>query len=293
MTLLRPDARRLRRVVVVRDDAPRAVRSALYELLDRDPIVNAVVAARLAAAGTLNRERLGGELVAVPDGDGLAGACFVGGNLLTIGGGPEAWRALGRHLALAPRVSSSIVGRADAVAGLWSELASEWGPAREIRTPQPLLVLDQVPSVPADDQVRRARPDDLDRYVPAAAAMFAEELGISPHVSPGTAAFHARIRHLIAEGRAFVTSDFRGQVVFKAEIAAVSAHTAQVQGVWVRPDLRGRGIGTTALAAVFTQALQLAPTVSLYVNGFNTAAQRMYRRLGMRPHAELTTTLLG
>ena len=34
----------------------------------------------------------------------------------------------------------------------------------------------------------------------AAATMFTEELGISPHVSPGTAAFHARIRGLIDDG---------------------------------------------------------------------------------------------
>ena len=293
MTLLRPEARRSRRVVLIRDDAPRALRSALYQLLDADPIVNVVVAARLAAAGSLNRERLGGEIVAVPAGDGLSGACFVGGNLLSIGGEPDAWRALGRHVALGRRTSSSIVGRDDAVAGLWAELRPDWGPARDVRTPQPLLVLDHVPAIPADEQVRRARPEDLDRYLPAAAAMFAEELGISPHVSPGTAAFQARLRHLIADGRAFVTSDFRGQVVFKAEIAAVSAHTAQIQGVWVRPDLRGRGVGTAGLAAVFRHALELAPTVSLYVNGFNSAARRMYRRLGMCHHADLTTILLG
>lgn len=293
MTLLRPDARRSRRVVLIRDDAPRALRTALHGLLDADPIANVVVAARVATAGSLNRERLGGEIVAVPAGDGLAGACFVGGNLLSIGGDAETWRALGRYVVLGRRNSSSIVGRSDAVAGLWAELAPEWGPARDVRTPQPLLVLDHVPAVPADDQVRRARPEDLDRYLPAAAAMFTEELGISPHVAPGTPAFQARLRHLIADGRAFVSSDFRGQVVFKAEIAAVSAHTAQIQGVWVRPDLRGRGVGTAGLAAVFRHALELAPTVSLYVNGFNAAAQRMYQHLGMRHHGDLTTILLS
>ena len=112
--------------------------------------------------------------------------------------------------------------------------------------------------------------------------MFADELGVSPHVSPGTAPFHARMRQLITEGRAFVSTDFRGQVVFKAEIAAVSEHTAQVQGVWVRPDLRGRGIGTSGLATVFAHALELAPTVSLYVNDFNLPARRAYERVGLR-----------
>jgi predicted GNAT family acetyltransferase len=123
--------------------------------------------------------------------------------------------------------------------------------------------------------------------------MFAEELGVSPHVSPGTAAFLARVRGLISERRAFASADFRGQIVFKAEIGAVSRHTAQVQGVWVRPDLRGRGIGARGLATVLAHALTIAPSVSLYVNDFNVPARRMYARLGMREHATLATVLLS
>jgi hypothetical protein len=59
----------------------------------------------------------------------------------------------------------------------------------------------------------------------------------------------------------------------------------------VRPELRGRGISAPALAAVVQHALTLAPTVSLYVNDFNTAARRLYERLGMRQVAELSTVL--
>jgi predicted GNAT family acetyltransferase len=60
----------------------------------------------------------------------------------------------------------------------------------------------------------------------------------------------------------------------------------------VRPDLRGRGIGTAGLATVLTHALTLAPTVSLYVNDFNVPAMKAYRRLGMRQVATLSTVLL-
>jgi predicted GNAT family acetyltransferase len=45
------------------------------------------------------------------------------------------------------------------------------------------------------------------------------------------------------------------------------------------------------LAAVLARALTLAPTVSLYVNDFNEPARRMYRRLGMRQVATLSTVL--
>jgi predicted GNAT family acetyltransferase len=281
-----------------RHPAPVAVlgdesRAAVEALLDCDPFVNAVAVERLRSAGSLAAERLGGHVVACRGEDGGLAACFAGGTLLPLGGSDHALARLADHVALYPRVSTSVVGRADAVAVMWDRLAPVWGPARAVRTAQPLLVADCVPDVPRDPDVRPVQPRQVDRYLPAAAAMFTDELGMSPHISPGTDAFQARVRHLVDEGRAFASVDFRGQVIFKAEIGAVTTHTAQVQGVWVRPDLRGRGIATSGLATVFAHALQLAPTVSLYVNDFNVAARRVYARLGMQQHATLSTVLLS
>ena len=67
--------------------------------------------------------------------------------------------------------------------------------------------------------------------------------------------------------------------------------TAQIQGVWVRPDLRRRGLATTAMTAVLGYALELAPSVSLYVNDYNLAGRRLYDRLGMRQVSTLSTVL--
>jgi uncharacterized protein len=80
-------------------------------------------------------------------------------------------------------------------------------------------------------------------------------------------------------------------VLFKAEIGAVSADTAQVQGVWVDPAFRGRGLGAAGVAAVVAQGLRLAPAVSLYVNDFNHAARRVYARLGFAEVGTLATIL--
>jgi predicted GNAT family acetyltransferase len=71
--------------------------------------------------------------------------------------------------------------------------------------------------------------------------------------------------------------------VFKAEIGAVSRAACQVQGVWVTPSRRGRGIGAAGTAAVVEYArTAIAPVVSLYVNDFNVAARAAYRRVGFR-----------
>jgi predicted GNAT family acetyltransferase len=56
---------------------------------------------------------------------------------------------------------------------------------------------------------------------------------------------------------------------------------AQLQGVWVHPSLRGRGLARAGLAAVIEATrTSLAPTVSLYVNDFNTRAIAAYEAVG-------------
>jgi uncharacterized protein len=284
---------------VLRPPAPRVEpltdrsRAELLRLADEDPYVNSVIRARLEAAGAVDPRRLGGIVLATRDhAGGLTGALFSGGNLLPVGGGPDEWRTLAGHLLDAPRVCSSIIGRARAVDALWQVLSREWDEPRAVRAAQPLLVLDR-DSRPrrGDRRVRRIRREELDCYVPAAAAMFAEELGISPYRITSAGDYRRRVAGLIDAGRAFGIIDRDGEVVFKADIGAVSPHTCQVQGVWVRPDQRGQGIGGAALAEVLREALTLAPTVSLYVNDFNQPARRMYERLGMRQVATLSTIL--
>lgn len=262
-------------------------------LLDRDPLVNVTLASRLNSAKSLAPGVLGGPVFGVVDAErGLVAAAFSGGNLLPVGGDFEPWRLLANTIGDLRRTCTSIVGRADAVATMWSVLQPAWGHAREIRGEQPLLVIDDPSALPdGDSRVRRMQAAESERYLHAAAAMFTEELGVSPLQERSGAVYRRRIGALIAAGYAFGLVDDDGTILFKADIGALSQHTCQLQGVWVRPELRGRGIGTAALASVIRHALTLAPSVSLYVNHFNEPARRMYERLGMRQVATLSTVL--
>ena len=147
------------------------------------------------------------------------------------------------------------------------------------------------PQVAPDPLVRRVRPGELDILLPASIAMFTEEVGVSPVGPDGGAAYRARVSELIVARRAFARIE-DGQVVFKAEIGSVTPLACQVQGVWVRPELRGRGLAEAGMAAVVAEALRnVAPVVSLYVNDFNLPARAAYRRVGFTETATFASVL--
>jgi predicted GNAT family acetyltransferase len=144
------------------------------------------------------------------------------------------------------------------------------------------MAIDGPPAVPAEARVRPVRASELETLLPAAIAMFTEEVGVSPLRVDGGAGYRARVTELVRAGHSLAWID-DGQVLFKAEIGAVSRAACQIQGVWVAPAFRGRGIGTAGTAAVVEYARRsIAPVVSLYVNDFNQSARAAYRRVGFR-----------
>lgn len=259
------------------------------ELLDADPVANVFVRSRVDACG-LASWRLGAEVWGYQDGGRLTGMCYSGANLVPVCGDEEALAAFAARCRRTGRRCSSIVGPASLVAPLW-QLLQEWGPARDVRPCQPLLAIDRDPAVQPDSRVRRVRPEEVDLLVPAAVAMFTEEVGVSPIGADGGVLYRSRVAELVNAGRAFARIE-RGSVVFKAELGAVTAAACQVQGVWVHPDRRGEGLAAPGMAAVVREArLALAPVVSLYVNDFNTPARRAYERVGFRQVGDFMSIL--
>ncbi|MET9224188.1 MULTISPECIES: GNAT family N-acetyltransferase [unclassified Streptomyces] len=253
---------------------------AALAVLNRDPVANAFVTSRVNVAG-LDPWRLGGEMWGWYSGGRLTSLCYAGANLVPLCATPEAIRAFAERARRAGRRCSSIVGPAEPTADLWALLEPHWGPAREIRSHQPLMTTRALPAdITPDPLVRRVRRDEMDVIMPACVAMFTEEVGVSPLAGDGGLLYQARVAELVSTGRAFARIE-DGRVVFKAEIGAVTRHTCQIQGVWVAPEHRGKGLSETGMAAVLHYALRdVAPVASLYVNDFNAPARAAYQRVG-------------
>ncbi|HEY4314486.1 MAG TPA: GNAT family N-acetyltransferase [Actinomycetes bacterium] len=249
------------------------------EVLSRDPVADVFVASRVQAVG-LDPARLGGEMWGFVADGRLEALCHAGANLVPVQAGDEAVRAFADRARRQGRRCASIVGDRAAVAALWAELEPAWGPAREVRDPQPLMAISSAPVVAADPEVRPVGMADLDVLLPACVAMFTEEVGISPLGVDGGVAYRGRVAELVRAGRAFARIE-DGRVLFKAEVGSASTAACQVQGVWVPPELRGRGLAAPGMAAVVELARKaVAPVVSLYVNDYNEAARATYRRVG-------------
>ncbi len=256
--------------------------------LEGDPVANCMVAARVEARGA-SPSRLGGVLWTLDHPS--QSLCYSGANLIPVYGSEQALYAFAERARRQPRVCSSLVGAAELVLPMWDLLEPWWGPARDVRPCQPLLVLTNSARVPADRSVRRVRSADLDAYLPAAVAMFTEEVGVDPNMSDGGRHYCQRVQEVIADGRAFARFE-DGEVVYKAEVGARSTGVGQIQGVWVRPDRRGHGLAVPATAAVTDFVRAEGRTPSLYVNDYNSTARRVYDRVGFTQVATFATILL-
>ncbi|MEU7901985.1 GNAT family N-acetyltransferase [Actinoplanes sp. NPDC049118] len=265
-------------------------RAAVERILDQDPYAGAQIAERVAAHG-LNWWRSDGRIYGYGTGRRIESVCWSGAHLVPVCATPAAVAAYADLLGAEPRICSSIIGRADAVLELWDRLGGHWGPARDVRPHQPLLVADREAPIMPDPDVRLVKLGEVDQLFPAAVAMYTEEVGVSPLLDDGGRGYRRRIADLVRAKRAYAR--FVGdRVVFKAELAIVTRRTTQVQGVWVDPEFRGRGLAAGAMAAVVRDALRrVAPTVSLYVNDYNTPARRVYARCGFVPNGSFATVL--
>ena len=154
------------------------------------------------------------------------------------------------------RTCASIIGPSDVALALWHRLADRWGPCwgevRNVRPHQPVMSLSGPPSVTPDPRVHRVTLDQWTAYTEAAVKMYTEEIGVSP-TQGNPAGYRFYVRQLITSGRAFGIID-QGRVIFKADLGSVSGSVCQVQGVWLDPALRGRGLAASAMAAVVQMA---------------------------------------
>lgn len=254
-------------------------------ICERDPVASILAAVNLRSLRFASSSMLG-----FVQGD-LKSIMWSGANLIPVATTPEQRERYADFLAPRVRRSSSIVGPAEEVMDMADLLRHSWGEPREVRAHQPSMVATSTTSQP-DEQVRLARAEDGGIVTPASVAMFTEEVGYDPTTYGPS--YIARVFDLCKKGHTMIRTgigpDGHERVEFKADVGALANGVAQIQGVWVAPDLRGQGLATAGMAAVINIVTStIAPTVSLYVNDYNDAALAVYRKVGFKQVGEFAT----
>lgn len=187
-----------------------------------------------------------------------------------------------------PQVIRVVVGERSVV----DYLLRAWVP----RGFRPRLHRDQLAFVVRDEMFRPAtgielRPaelGDLDALVEASAEMAREEAGDDPQAR-NPSLFRSRIKNRLERGRDFVLTTPEG-LAFKSNVAALSPFGGQVEGIFVPPAQRHRGLGLKGTSWVTGWILDRSPRACLLVNEDNESAKKLYERLGyVRTHSSRTS----
>ncbi|WP_427135633.1 GNAT family N-acetyltransferase [Pseudarthrobacter sp. S9] len=262
----------------------------LLALARQDAVANVFILSHLETAGTASPTAGGASIFGVFDGGTLIGACWAGANLVPVQLDPELAGLVAMAAHRSGRRYASIFGPAETVLAIFTGLEQLGQSAHEVRDDQPLMTITGPPTVRPDPALGFGELADFDKILPACAAMFEEEVGYSPYLG-GREYYSRRVKGLIRQGHSLVHLNPDGEVVFKAELGAVTPEVTQVQGVWMNPEFRGRGLSAGYMAAVVVLAQRLAPVTSLYVNDFNTKARATYERVGFHQVGTFATVL--
>ena len=234
---------------------------------------------------------LGGEVWGrFHDGE-LVAACHLGANLVMVEATDDDARVFAERALTRRRSVSTIYGLQAPVRAFWDVVGTGWGRPREPRWNQPHLEIDETPAVAADPSVRRTTGPTSTcstrpawRCTPRRSASRPTRAGEGPLPHPGEPADLARAGRSPASRTTAWSSRPRWPTPRR------TPRRCRASGC--RLTCRGQGLAAAGMAAVVEQVRRdVAPVVSLYVNGYNTPARATYARVGFRETATFATIM--
>ena len=247
--------------------------------LNERPIHTFGMAGFIRSNGVVSQHNQG-EFYACRDEEGeLQGVALIGRYILVETRSDAAIEAFA-HLAQNCRNAHMLLGEQEQVATFWSYYADGGQSSRlycreylsELRWP--VEVKAAVPGL------RLATVEDLDLIVPAHARIAFDESGIDPlQVDPER--FRQRCARRIELGQSWVLVE-AGRLIFKAEVLSDTPEIIYLEGIWVDPQERGRGIGSRCLSQLNRSFLLRSKAVCLLVNEKAQSARAFYEKAGYK-----------
>lgn len=128
--------------------------------------------------------------------------------------------------------------------------------------------------------VRPAEIGQLELIAEAHAEIAFMESGVDP-LAKDREGFLRRCAKRIESGKTFVVFE-EGQLIFKADIVAETDEVIYLEGIYVAPEFRGRGIGAKCLSKLSENLLDRAQNICLLSNKDFTDAHKMFAKAGFK-----------
>ncbi|HKG47466.1 MAG TPA: GNAT family N-acetyltransferase [Pyrinomonadaceae bacterium] len=171
-----------------------------------------------------------------------------------------------------------LMGEHNAVQRFWSYYADN---AQSPRHVCPVLFLRRSEQFQQREDVsglRLARPEDLEAVVRAQAAMALEMSGVDP-LRNDPVGFRQRYLRRIDKNRVWVLMN-KNRLIFKLDVITSTPGATYIEGVYVSPEERGKGLGQSCLTTVGQKLLEHTAAIQLFVETENTRTTAFYLRLG-------------
>jgi predicted GNAT family acetyltransferase len=138
-----------------------------------------------------------------------------------------------------------------------------------------------------DWEVRPARADEIEQIAVAHAEVAFIETGVDP-LARDRKGFLSRVARRIDRQRVFVVVE-NGKLLFKADIIAESEGIIYLEGIYVSPEMRGKGVGPQCLSRLNQILLRRSERICMLSNQSFTHAHRSFQKAGYRVTGRTTT----
>lgn len=288
---------------------PAAFLAAADAYLRADPVLTTVVATvtqRARAEDERGRATAGGQprwwaLVRGADG-AVAGvamrtAPFAPYPLYVLPMPEDAARELAATLHARGETVGAVNGALEPARALADETARLAGGAASVHEHMRLFELGELrePATPAPGRLRIATRDDLEvslAWFTAFARDAAEQAGRSPEDAVGEEFDADDLRARIDHGQVWLWEDEAGAVVHLTAYNLPAFGVVRVGPVYTPGEHRGRGLASTAVAAVSRDLLAAGHRVCLFTDQANPTSNKIYQALGYEPVVDMVNLVI-
>lgn len=245
--------------------------------LSRNSLTNVIMEGFIRDNGFVNPLNRGHFYACRDEKNELEGVALIGHTILFEAASD---RAIEAFAGLARRESAShlLMGEHNAVERFWSYYSCKDQSPRLIC---PILFLQRREPFAETGEVSSLRPathDDLDQVVQAQAAMALEISGVDP-LKKDPEGFRKRYLRRIENKRVWVVIE-NERLVFKADIIADTPQASYIEGIYVTPEDRGKGVGRRYVTDLGRILLKRAKAIYLFVENQNSRTKSFYLKLG-------------